>query len=76
MGLYWTFVHVEEFREDVVKICADLLRYYEARNYQVQDFNNVNLRYGDHTSNLNPVAKINEVILKYIARNQITPLGQ
>lgn len=76
VGLYWTFIHVEEFREDVVKICADFLRYYETNNYQVKDFNNVELRYGNHTIDINPVAKINEIILKYIARNQITPLGQ
>ncbi len=76
VGLYWTFIHVEEFREDVVKICADFLRYYETNNYQVKDFNNVELRYGNHTVDINPVAKINEIILKYIARNQITPLGQ
>lgn len=52
------------------------MRYYETNNYQVKDFNNVELRYGNHTIDINPVAKINEIILKYIARNQITPLGQ
>ncbi|WP_036095027.1 hypothetical protein [Leptospira weilii] len=75
VGLYWTYVFVDELKPDIVRICTDLLGYYEANNYQVRDVNNVNLRYGDHNPGTNPVAKINEVILKYIARGQITDLG-
>ncbi|EMO57261.1 hypothetical protein LEP1GSC161_2628 [Leptospira santarosai str. CBC1416] len=75
IGLYWTYQYVDELKPDIVQICENLLRYYERNNYEVKDSNNVVLRYGDHRSAINPVAKINEVILKYIARGQMTDLG-
>ncbi|MDI7197093.1 hypothetical protein QMM61_10325 [Leptospira santarosai] len=75
IGLYWTYQYVDELKPDIVQICENLLRYYERNNYEVKDSNNVVLRYGNHNPATNPVAKINEVILKYIARGQMTDLG-
>ncbi len=75
VGLYWTHVFVPQYRTDIVQIANNLLTFYEANSYQVKDDNNVNLRYGNHDPTLNPIAKINEVILKRLARNETPSLG-
>lgn len=75
VGLYWTNKFVPEQRDAIKTLATDLLSFYTTNNWLIKDPNNILLRYGDHTPDTNPVSKINQVILTYLATGNKISLG-
>lgn len=74
VALYWVKNFVPSQKEKVINIATRLLSFYERNNWRITD-NGILLRYGNHDPNINPVAKMNEVILRNLATDSKISLG-
>ena len=77
MGCYWVWKKFPQFKERVVNILKSQYEYYTKTNWRILDDTGQVVRYGNHSTAINPLSKTNQLIFEKIINGQdvaVSPL--
>jgi hypothetical protein len=70
MGCYWVWKNFPQFKDRVKNILKSQYYYYLKTQWKILDDKNKLVRYGNHSSLINPLSKTNELIFEKIANDK------